>query len=132
MLIGRAERFDILNAAFVNAIAGNLFDFDDTHLATVIHPTAPVAPVVLALAEQPWRLGGGSCSSRWRSASRSSAGSATPSRPAHYARGWHITATCGVFGAAAAAAKLLGLSPAQTAPMRSASPPASRRAWSRT
>src|SRR4051812_25728701 len=51
-VIGRAERFDILSAAYLNAISANLFDFDDTHLDTVIHPTAPVAPVVLALAER--------------------------------------------------------------------------------
>src|SRR4029078_10650750 len=51
-LIGRRERLDILGAAFVNAIAGNLLDYDDTHLRTVIHPSAPVAPAALAVAEQ--------------------------------------------------------------------------------
>jgi 2-methylcitrate dehydratase PrpD len=113
-LIGRVERFDILNAAFVNAIAGNLLDFDDTHLATVIHPTAPVAPAVLALAES--RGGSGS-----ELLAALAVGMEVECRignavsPAHYARGWHITATCGVFGATAAAAKLIGLSPAQTA-----------------
>src|SRR5687768_8986828 len=45
-LIGRAERTDALNAAFLNAIAANVFDFDDTHLPTIIHPTAPVAPAL--------------------------------------------------------------------------------------
>src|ERR1700752_3261734 len=38
-LIGRPERLDILGASFINAAAGNFFDFDDTHLRTVIHPT---------------------------------------------------------------------------------------------
>ena len=47
-------------------------------------------------------------------APRSSAGSAMPVSPGHYARGWHITATCGVFGSAVASAKLLGLDAAQT------------------
>ena len=51
-LLGRAEKLDPLGAAFINAIAGNLLDYDDTHLRTVIHPTAPVAPAALALAEQ--------------------------------------------------------------------------------
>jgi 2-methylcitrate dehydratase PrpD len=51
-VIGRTERLDPLGAAFINAIAGNLLDYDDTHLRTVIHPTAPVAPAALALAEQ--------------------------------------------------------------------------------
>src|SRR4051794_33550326 len=37
-VIGRVERFDCLSAAFINAVSANLFDFDDTHLGTVIHP----------------------------------------------------------------------------------------------
>src|SRR5215207_2281511 len=41
-LIGRPERRDPTVASFVNTIAGNLLDFDDTHLNTIIHPTAPV------------------------------------------------------------------------------------------
>src|SRR3954447_20390148 len=51
-LIGRPERLDVLSASFVNAIAANLLDYDDTHPETIIHPTAPVAPALLALAEQ--------------------------------------------------------------------------------
>ena len=43
-LLGRTKRLDPLWAAFVNAVAGNTLAYDDTHLATVIHPTAPVAP----------------------------------------------------------------------------------------
>src|SRR5262249_24036016 len=50
-LMGRRGRLDFLGASFTIAAAANLFDFDDTHLRTVIPPTAPVAPVVLALAE---------------------------------------------------------------------------------
>ena len=114
VIIGRAERFDILNACFVNAIAGNLFDFDDTHLNTVIHPTAPVAPVVLALAERQGVSGAELLHALALGAEvECRIGNAVS--PGHYARGWHITATCGVFGAAAAAAKLLRLSPGVTA-----------------
>ena len=50
-VFGRGERLDMMGASFVNAVAGNLLDFDDTHLRTVIHPSAPVAPPVLALAQ---------------------------------------------------------------------------------
>ena len=50
-VIGRAERIDALSAAFLNAAGANVHDFCDTHLRTVIHPTAPVAPALLALAE---------------------------------------------------------------------------------
>lgn len=113
-LIGRSERLDVASAAFINAVAGNLLDYDDTHLATVIHPTAPVFPAVLALSE---RFG---CSGR-EALTAFILGTEVACRignavsPGHYDRGWHITATCGVFGAAAAAAKLLRLDAAVTA-----------------
>jgi len=113
-LIGRPERLDILGASFVNAAAANLFDFDDTHLRTVIHPTAPVAPAVLALAEAEGFSGAAVLHAvilGIEIACRVGNGVS----PGHYARGWHITATCGVFGAAVASAKLLGLSRAQIA-----------------
>src|SRR4029078_12045921 len=48
----RGERMDSLSAAFLNAASANAFDFDDTHVPTVIHPTAPVAPALFALAER--------------------------------------------------------------------------------
>src|SRR5829696_7822547 len=51
-VIGRAERSDALTAAFLNAVSANVLEYDDTHLATVIHPAAPVAPGLFALAEQ--------------------------------------------------------------------------------
>jgi 2-methylcitrate dehydratase PrpD len=113
-LIGRPDRLDILGASFINAAAANLFDFDDTHLRTVIHPTAPVAPAVLALAEAQGFSGAAVLHALIlgiETACRIGNGVS----PGHYARGWHITATCGVFGAAAASAKLLGLSRAQIA-----------------
>jgi 2-methylcitrate dehydratase PrpD len=111
-VIGRSERMDALNASFINAVSANLLDYDDTHLRTVIHPTAPVAPPVLALAEQRGSSGadvilafllGAEVECRLGN-----------SVSGHYARGWHITTTCGVFGAAAAASRLLKLSPQQT------------------
>jgi 2-methylcitrate dehydratase PrpD len=112
-VLGRTEKLDPLGAAFINAIGGNLLDYDDTHLRTVIHPSAPVAPAALALAEQRGLSGAAmlhafilGCEVECRIGNAVS--------PGHYARGWHITSTCGVFGAAAAAAKLLGLSAIQT------------------
>jgi 2-methylcitrate dehydratase PrpD len=113
-VVGRAERMDALSASTLNAISANLLDYDDTHLDTVIHPTAPVAPPVLALAERHGSTGEDvllACILGIEVACR--IGMAVS--PHHYARGWHITATCGVFGAAAAAAKLRRLSPQQTA-----------------
>jgi len=113
-VFGQGTRLDAMGAAFVNAVASNLLDYDDTHLDTVIHPAAPVAPPLFALAEQRGLPGaavlhafllGGEVECR--------IGNAVS--PGHYARGWHITSTCGAFGAAAGCAKLLGLSAAQTA-----------------
>lgn len=113
-VIGRAERLDLLGAAFVNAIGGNLLDYDDTHLRTVIHPAAPVAPAVLALAEQRG-LSGAAVLHAFILGAEVECRIGNAVSPGHYARGWHITSTCGVFGAAAASAKLLGLDTEKTA-----------------
>lgn len=48
-LLGRPEKTDLLKAAFLNSIASSIADFDDTHLATIIHPTGPIASALLAL-----------------------------------------------------------------------------------
>ncbi|MGE0715776.1 MAG: MmgE/PrpD family protein [Alphaproteobacteria bacterium] len=107
-IIGRAERADCMTAAFLNALAGNVFDFDDTHPETIIHPSAPVAPPLLALAERRPMTGrdllhafvlGVEVECRIGNAIS----------PQHYKRGWHITSTCGVFGAAAAVGRAIGL-----------------------
>src|SRR5690242_5749386 len=50
-VMGRKERLDIFLATLVNGISSHIFDFDDTHLRTVVHPAAPVLPAILALAE---------------------------------------------------------------------------------
>jgi len=112
-IFGRHERFDILNAAFLNAISANLLDFDDTHLATVIHPSAPVAPPLLALAQERG-LSGADLLHAFVLGAEIECRLGNAVSPTHYARGWHITATCGVFGAAAACAKLLRLDAAKT------------------
>ena len=109
-VIGRAERCDMLNAAFLNAAGANVLEYDDTHLETVMHPGAPVGASLFALAEARGASGmellhafilGVEVSCRV----------GVGLMPHHYRRGSHITATCGVFGAAAAAGKLLGLDP---------------------
>jgi 2-methylcitrate dehydratase PrpD len=108
-IIGRAERLDALGAAFINAISANLLDFDDTHLDTIIHPAAPVAAPVLALA-QARGLSGRDAITAFILGVEVECRIGNAVSPGHYARGWHITSTCGVFGAAAACAKLLELS----------------------
>jgi len=111
-ILGRGERFDIMNAAFINGVSSHIFDFDDTHLKTIIHPAAPVVPAILAFAEY-------RCVSGSEFLNALILGVETECRignavyPDHYDRGWHITGTCGVFGAAAAMGKLLGLTEQQ-------------------
>ena len=113
VLIGRREHADAGAAAFVNAVSSNLLDFDDTHMATIIHPTAPVAGAVLALAE--WRgLSGVQALEAFVAGAEVECRIGLGVSPGHYARGWHITSTCGVFGAAAACAKLLSLDAERT------------------
>ncbi|WP_459615004.1 MmgE/PrpD family protein [Bordetella sp. 2513F-2] len=107
-LIGRAGRVDMLNAAALNAMAANVYDFDDTHHPTIIHPTAPVAPALFALAEtQP--MTGAELLHAFVIGVEVACRIGNAMSPEHYARGWHITSTCGVFGAAAAAGRRLGL-----------------------
>jgi 2-methylcitrate dehydratase PrpD len=107
-VVGRAERMDALSAAFLNAASANVHDYCDTHLRTVIHPTAPVAPAVLALAE--WRrLSGPELLLAFILGNEIQARIGLAISPSHYSRGWHITSTCGVFGAAAGVGKLTGL-----------------------
>jgi 2-methylcitrate dehydratase PrpD len=111
-VIGRPERLDALAASFVNAISANLLDFDDTHLDTIIHPAAPVAAPVLALA-QARGFSGRAVLTAFILGVEVECRIGNAVSPGHYARGWHITSTCGVFGAAAACARLLGLSAEQ-------------------
>ena len=107
-LIGRSERVDPLTAAFLNAAAANVHDFDDTHLRTVIHPAAPVAPALLALSEKR-PVSGKALIQALALGIETECRIGNAVSPGHYARGWHITATCGVFGAAMAVGKVLGL-----------------------
>jgi 2-methylcitrate dehydratase PrpD len=113
-LIGRAERTDVLNAAALNAMSANVFDFDDTHLPTIIHPTAPVAAPLFALAQSS-ALTGEQLLLAFVLGVEVECRLGNAISPGHYQRGWHITSTCGVFGAAAAVAKAMSLDAGHTA-----------------
>ena len=113
-LLGRPERVDMASAALINGITSHTFDFDDTHLKTIIHPAGPVASALMALAEHTGASGralidalvlGIDVSCRVGNAMY----------PDHYDRGWHITGSTGTLGAAAGCARLLGLDTQQTA-----------------
>ena len=107
-LIGRSERLGLLDAAFMNAVIANVLDFCDTHLETVIHPSAPIAPAVFALAEQR-PVSGRQLLHAFAIGVDVACRIGNSISPQHYARGWHITGTCGVLGAALATGKLIGL-----------------------
>src|ERR1700728_4697021 len=107
-VLGRSERTDPLHAALFNGISAHVFDFDDTHLRTVIHPAGPVASALLAYAEHKPVTGTDFINALVLGVEvECRIGNAV--FPAHYDIGWHITGTTGVFGAAAAVGKLLGL-----------------------
>ena len=113
-VLGRTEKVDMASAALINGITSHTFDFDDTHLKTIIHPAGPVASAVLALAEHTQASGrqvidalvlGIDVACRVGNAMY----------PEHYDRGWHITGSTGTLGAAAACARLLKLDAQKTA-----------------
>ena len=107
-VLGRADKVDMASAALVNGITSHTFDFDDTHLKTIIHPAGPVASALLALAEVTGASGrqvidalvlGIDVACRIGNSMY----------PDHYDRGWHITGSTGTVGAAAGCARLMGL-----------------------
>ena len=107
-VIGRSERLDELHAALVNGISSHVLDYDDTHLKTIIHPAGPVASAILAVAESR-NVSGIDFLTALIVGVEVECRIGNAVYPDHYDRGWHITGTAGVFGAAAATGKLLGL-----------------------
>jgi len=113
-VLGRAERVDIASAALINGITSHTFDFDDTHLKTIIHPAGPVASAALALAELIGASGRQLIDSLVLGIDVACRVGNTM-YPDHYDRGWHITGSTGMLGAAAACSRLLQLDQQQTA-----------------
>ena len=111
-VLGRGDRLDIMLAALMNGTTSHTFDFDDTHLKTIIHPSGPVASAILALAERK-PVAGEDFLHAFILGVEAECRIGNSVYPEHYDVGWHITATAGVFGAAAAAGRLLGLNEQQ-------------------
>ncbi len=111
-VLGREEKVDIFLAALLNGISSHVFDFDDTHLKTIIHPSGPVASALFALAEH-MPISGADLLHAFILGVEVECRIGNAVYPEHYDVGWHITGTAGVFGAAAAAGKILGLSEQQ-------------------
>lgn len=111
-VLGREEKLDIFHAALLNGISSHVFDFDDTHLKTIIHPSGPVASALFALAEH-MHISGEELLHAFILGVEVECRIGNSVYPEHYDVGWHITGTAGVFGAAAAAGKILGLNEQQ-------------------
>lgn len=111
-VLGRKERLDELHAALINGISSHVLDYDDTHLKTIVHPAGPVASALLAVAEERG-IKGREFLTALVAGVEVECRIANSVYPDHYDRGWHITGTAGVFGAAAAVGKLLKLNKRQ-------------------
>ena len=107
-------RLPALAAALVNGAAGHALDFDDVNIAMPGHPSVPILPGLLALAEAKASSGRDVLTAfvaGYEIACRVGAALS----PGHYDLGFHSTATVGCLGAAAACARLLELDPEKTA-----------------
>ncbi|WP_397474614.1 MmgE/PrpD family protein [Pusillimonas sp.] len=109
-VLGRPEMLDELYSALLNGISSHVLDYDDTHLQTIIHPAGPVAAALIPFAETR-NISGSDLLTAFIVGMEVECRIGNCVYPDHYDRGWHITATAGVFGAAAAVGRLLGLNP---------------------
>lgn len=109
-IIGRGQRADVLSAALINGVMAHALDYDDVNDSCMGHPSAPLVPAVLALGEE---LGssGAQVLEAFLIGFELECKLGLAIGNAHYAKGWHATATTGAMGAAAACAKLLSLDP---------------------
>ncbi|MGI9621332.1 MAG: MmgE/PrpD family protein [Acidimicrobiales bacterium] len=114
--IGAGVRLSAAEAAFVNGVLAHSLDYDDTHLPSILHPSAPVVPAALAMAQ--WRDSSGSellaaVAVGLEIAVRLGMGGydVEGRQSIYFERGQHATSICGAVGAAAAASRLIDRSP---------------------
>lgn len=100
------------NAAFANGAAAHAIEFDDTHDESLQHPGCVVIPAAMAIGEELNRSGGDLIAAIVAGYEVQCRMGASLGRPINL-RGYHPTATCGVFGASAAAGKLMRLTTAE-------------------
>jgi 2-methylcitrate dehydratase PrpD len=110
--IGAGPMMAATEAAFVNGVLAHSLDYDDTHLPSILHPSASVVPASLAVAE--WRQASGAAlvdavAVGLEVAVRLGMGGYDPHarQSVFFERGLHATSICGAVGSAAAAARLL-------------------------
>jgi 2-methylcitrate dehydratase PrpD len=110
--LARSERMDPFLASLVNGISSHVHDYDDTTPGNYSHPSSPVASALFAYAgANP--VGGRDFVHAFILGFEAESRIGNAVYPAHYDAGWHITGTAGVFGAAVAIGRLVGLSTQQ-------------------
>lgn len=114
-VLGGGPKLDPINAAMVNCLASSAYAFDDTHLATVTHPTGPVASALLALAEWRPQISGEAFATALMLGIEVECrlASALLLPPARGNVGWYITGVTGGIAAALAVCKAMRLSHGQ-------------------
>jgi len=105
------EKTSCINAALANGVSSHIIELDDVHKASILHAGAAVIPAALAVAEMTG-AGGRQLITAIVVGYEIAIRVGESVTPSHYYF-WHTTGTCGTFGAAAAAGKLLGLNPEQ-------------------
>ena len=108
-VFGDSQTWTPVAAALINGTLAHSLDFDDTHAEGSIHASAPILPAALAAAEIQGASGADFLAGIIAGYEVQLRLSLALVPRLHYERGFHPTATCGVFGAAAAAARIFGL-----------------------
>ncbi|MBV9531306.1 MAG: MmgE/PrpD family protein [Bradyrhizobium sp.] len=112
-VFGDSTTFTPAVAALLNGALGHSLDFDDTHADSSLHASAPVVPAAFAVGEMVGARGRDVLTAIVAGYEVCCRLGNALDPTSHYARGFHPTATAGTYGAAAAAAKLFGLSETQ-------------------
>lgn len=107
-IIGTPQKTSLDFATLINGMTSHIFDFDDTFLDTVLHPSAPIFPAIIAWAEHK-NLPGKLLLQSFVIGVEAEQRIAQAICPSHYDKGWHVTGTAGIFGAAIALGKMLEL-----------------------
>jgi len=112
-VVGRPGRYPAPQAALINGTLAHSLDFDDTHLPSVLHPSASIVPATLAMAEAEGRSGAEAIAAAAVGVEVTvrvgMGGYLEDGGNIFFERGWHATSICGTLGAAVAGGKLLGL-----------------------
>ena len=113
LIWGRNCRTGSLDSAFINGISANVLDFDDCTDNLGGHPSSPILPALIGLAEER-QASGADVLAAYVAGVETETCLGRGVNFHHYEKGWHPTATLGVFGAAAACSRLMGLDEERT------------------